>query len=123
MDDSTNVVGAAHRIVRFFSHESCGQCTPCREGTTWLERILSRILDGYGRPEDIGLLLDVSDNISPGLTWPPAMTTICPLGPSATAPVVSLMRYFRDEVEAMIPAPAVVPVGAASDGSGEVVGG
>jgi NADH-quinone oxidoreductase subunit F len=123
MDDSTNVVGAAHRIVRFFSHESCGQCTPCREGTTWLERILSRILEGYGRPEDIGLLLDVSDNISPGLTWPPAMTTICPLGPSATAPVVSIMRYFRDEVEAMIPAPAAVPVGAESDGSGEVVGG
>ena len=104
MDDSTNVVGAAHRLVRFFSHESCGQCTPCREGTTWLERILDRILHGYGRPEDIGLLLDVSDNISPGLSWPPAMTTICPLGPSATAPVVSIMRYFRDEVEAMIPA-------------------
>jgi NADH-quinone oxidoreductase subunit F len=85
--------------------------------------ILSRILDGYGRPEDIGLLLDVSDNISPGLAWPPAMTTICPLGPSATAPVVSLMRYFRDEVEAMIPGPAAVPVGAESGGSGEVVGG
>jgi NADH-quinone oxidoreductase subunit F len=112
MDDSTNVVGAAHRIVRFFSHESCGQCTPCREGTTWLERILSRILDGNGRPEDIGLLLDVSDNISPGLAWPPAMTTICPLGPSATAPVVSIMRYFRDEVEAMIPGAAAAPVGA-----------
>jgi len=104
MNDSTNVVGAAHRLVRFFSHESCGQCTPCREGTTWLERILARILEGHGRPEDIGLLLDVCDNISPGLRWPPAMTTICPLGPSATAPVVSMMRYFRDEVEAMIPA-------------------
>ena len=123
MDETTNVVGAAHRIVRFFSHESCGQCTPCREGTTWLERILSRILDGYGRPEDLGLLLDVSDNISPGLAWPPAMTTICPLGPSATAPVVSIMRYFRDEVEAMIPAPATVPAGAESDGNGEVAGG
>jgi NADH-quinone oxidoreductase subunit F len=123
MDETTNVVGAAHRIVRFFSHESCGQCTPCREGTTWLERILSRILDGYGRPEDIGLLLDVSDNISPGLAWPPAMTTICPLGPSATAPVVSIMRYFRDEVEAMIPAVAGVAAGAEGDGSGEVVGG
>jgi NADH-quinone oxidoreductase subunit F len=96
------MVGAAHRLVRFFSHESCGQCTPCREGTTWLERILQRILDGYGRSEDIGLLLDISDNISPGLTWPPAMTTICPLGPSVTAPVVSLMKYFQDEVEAMI---------------------
>jgi NADH-quinone oxidoreductase subunit F len=102
MDETTNVVAAAHRLDRFFAHESCGQCTPCREGTTWLARILERILAGYGRPSDIDLLLDISDNISPGLRWPPAMTTICPLGPSATAPVVSLMRYFRSDVEAMI---------------------
>ena len=102
MDETTNVVAAAHRIVRFFAHESCGQCTPCREGTTWLERILDRILIGQGSPEDLDLLLDVSDNISPGLAWPPAMTTICPLGPSATAPIVSIMRHFRDEVEAMV---------------------
>ncbi len=102
MDETTNVVAAAHRIVRFFAHESCGQCTPCREGTTWLERILDRILIGHGSPEDLDLLLDVSDNISPGLAWPPAMTTICPLGPSATAPIVSIMRHFRDEVEAMV---------------------
>ena len=102
MDETTNVVAAAHRLDRFFAHESCGQCTPCREGTTWLQRILERILTGYGRPSDIDLLLDISDNISPGLRWPPAMTTICPLGPSATAPVVSLMRYFRSDVEAMI---------------------
>ncbi|MDJ0923535.1 MAG: NADH-quinone oxidoreductase subunit NuoF [Acidimicrobiia bacterium] len=102
MDDSTDMVKAAHRIVRFYSHESCGQCTPCREGTTWLERILYRIVSGQGRHADIELLLDISDGISPGLTWPPLMTTICPLGPSATAPVVSLMQYFRHEVEAMI---------------------
>jgi NADH-quinone oxidoreductase subunit F len=102
MDETTNVVAAALRIVRFFAHESCGQCTPCREGTTWLEKILDRILTGQGRPHDLDLLLDVSDNISPGLAWPPAMTTICPLGPSATAPIVSIMRHFRGEVEAMI---------------------
>lgn len=102
MDDSTNLVAAAHRIVRFYAHESCGQCTPCREGTTWLERIFNRILSGQGRMSDIDLLLDVSDGISPGLAWPPVMTTICPLGPSATAPVTSLMQHFRDEVEAMI---------------------
>ena len=102
MDETTNVVAAALRIVRFFAHESCGQCTPCREGTTWLEKILDRILTGQGRPRDLDLLLDVSDNISPGLAWPPAMTTICPLGPSATAPIVSIMRHFRDEVEGMI---------------------
>lgn len=105
MDETTNVVAAAHSIVRFFAHESCGQCTPCREGTSWLEDVLTRILNGTGRPEDLPLLLDVSDNISPGLAWPPAMTTICPLGPSATAPITSIMKWFRPEVEAMIGTP------------------
>jgi NADH-quinone oxidoreductase subunit F len=103
MDETTNVVGAALSVVRFFAHESCGQCTPCREGTSWLERILERILRGEGRPADMDLLLDVSDNISPGLRWPPAMTTICPLGPSVVSPITSIMRHFRDEVAAMIP--------------------
>ncbi len=110
MDDTTDVVAAAHSIVRFFAHESCGQCTPCREGTSWLQAVLERIMAGGGRPEDIDLLLDVSDNISPGLKWPPAMTTICPLGPSATAPVTSIVKYFRDEVEAMIGATEVAHV-------------
>jgi NADH-quinone oxidoreductase subunit F len=103
MDETTDVVKAALSIVRFFAHESCGQCTPCREGTSWLQDILERIIDGAGRPQDIDLLLDISDNISPGLTWPPAMTTICPLGPSATAPITSIMKYFLDEVRAKIP--------------------
>jgi len=103
MDETTNVVGAALSIVRFFSHESCGQCTPCREGTTWLQQILERILAGQGRQVDLDLLLDVCDNISPGLTWPPAQTTICPLGPSAVSPIKSMLDHFRPEVEAMIP--------------------
>ncbi|MDE1390113.1 NADH-ubiquinone oxidoreductase-F iron-sulfur binding region domain-containing protein, partial [Bacillus licheniformis] len=77
MDETTDMVKAAWRLVRFFSRESCGKCTPCREGTTWLERILKRIIDGHGRPDDLDLLLDVSDNISPGLAWPPKQTTIC----------------------------------------------
>src|SRR5882757_4616410 len=67
MDDTTDAVRACQRVVRFFAKESCGKCTPCREGTSWLEKVLRRILDGYGRPEDIGLLLDVCDNISPGI--------------------------------------------------------
>jgi NADH-quinone oxidoreductase subunit F len=104
MDETTNVVEAAHSIVSFFAHESCGQCTPCREGTSWLEMVLARILRGEGRPVDLDLLLDVSDNIVPGLGWPPKMTTICPLGPSAVSPVTSILRHFRAEVEAMIPA-------------------
>lgn len=102
MDDTTCVVRAAERVVRFFSHESCGQCTPCREGTTWLELILRRIENGQGREIDIDMLLDVSDNISVGLAWPPKMTTICPLGPSAVSPIISITKYFKDEIMAHI---------------------
>jgi NADH-quinone oxidoreductase subunit F len=102
MDETTDAVKAALRLVRFYARESCGKCTPCREGTTWLERILQRILDGHGRPSDLELLMDVCDNISPGLVWPPKQTTICPLGPSATAPIASAMDRFRDEFEARI---------------------
>lgn len=102
MDDSTCVVQAAERVVRFFSHESCGQCTPCREGTTWLEMILRRVETGQGRVADFDMLLDVSDNISVGLAWPPKMTTICPLGPSAVSPILSIAKYFKDEVMAHI---------------------
>ena len=103
MDEDTNLVLAAKSIVSFFAHESCGQCTPCREGTTWLEMILERIASGRGRTSDIDLLLDVCDNISPGLAWPPQMTTICPLGPSAVSPITSLMGSFREEVESLLP--------------------
>ncbi len=102
MDETTDAVKACLRIVRFFARESCGKCTPCREGTTWLENILQRIQDGYGRPSDLELLLDVSDNISPGIAWPPKQTTICPLGPSAVSPIASALQRFRPEFEARI---------------------
>ncbi|MEO8696496.1 MAG: NADH-quinone oxidoreductase subunit NuoF [Acidimicrobiales bacterium] len=110
MDDTTDIPKAALRIVRFFSRESCGKCTPCREGTTWLERILDRIVDGHGRPSDLDLLLDVCDNISPGLAWPPRQTTICPLGPSAVSPIVSTINRFRSEYEAKITMRSSIPV-------------
>jgi NADH-quinone oxidoreductase subunit F len=102
MDETTDAVKACLRVVRFFARESCGKCTPCREGTTWLENILQRIQDGYGRPTDLDLLLDVSDNISPGIAWPPKQTTICPLGPSAVSPIASALQRFRPEFEARI---------------------
>jgi NADH-quinone oxidoreductase subunit F len=102
MDETTDVVRACLSLVRFFAHESCGKCTPCREGTTWLERILTRIISGQGRPTDLDLLLDVSDNISPGIAWPPKQTTICPLGPSAVSPISSALTRFRGEFEALI---------------------
>lgn len=102
MDETTDAVKAAWRLVRFFARESCGKCTPCREGTSWLEKIYQRILSGYGRPDDIELLLDVTDNITPGLAWPPRQTTICLLGPSAASPILSSVRRFRHEYEAYI---------------------
>jgi NADH-quinone oxidoreductase subunit F len=99
MDQTTDMVAACWRIVRFFARESCGKCTPCREGTTWLERVLKRMLDGHGRAEDIDLLFEVSESISPGIAWPPRQTTICPLGPSAVSPIASAVRRFRHEFE------------------------
>ena len=102
MDEDTCMVKAAERVIRFFAHESCGQCTPCREGTTWLEMILRRIEEGQGRAVDLDLLVDVSDGISIGLAWPPKMTTICPLGPSAVSPIIALRDYFRDEVDSHV---------------------
>ena len=102
MDETTDMVRAAWRIVRFFAKESCGKCTPCREGTSWLEKIYQRILTGRGRPDDIDLLLDVTDNITPGLAWPPRQTTICLLGPSAASPIISSIERFRDEYQAYI---------------------
>jgi NADH-quinone oxidoreductase subunit F len=105
-DDTTNPALVAWRLAKFFAHESCGKCTPCREGTGWIEKILYRISHGEGRPQDLDLLLDVGDNICPGLNAPFSQTTICPLGPSSVSPVVSLQKYFRDEVIAMCGATA-----------------
>jgi len=90
-------VRAAWRITKFFQRESCGQCTPCREGAGWLERILHRLEFGGGRHEDVDLLLDVCDNISPGLAWPPQQTTICVLGPSIPSSINSAISMFKDE--------------------------
>jgi NADH-quinone oxidoreductase subunit F len=124
MDETTDAVKAALRLVRFYARESCGKCTPCREGTTWEERVLQRILDGEGRPSDIDMLLDIADNISPGpypvaadpsqgldaVPFPPKQTTICPLGPSSVAPITSTIRRFRHEYEAKITRRDVIPV-------------
>ncbi|MCS5672371.1 MAG: NADH-quinone oxidoreductase subunit NuoF [Acidimicrobiales bacterium] len=135
MDDSTDAVKACHRLVRFFARESCGKCSPCREGTGWEEKILQRILDGHGRLSDIDLLLDVGDNISPGpypvaahdaeglaaVPFPPQQTTICPLGPSSVAPIVSTIRRFRHEFEARITRGDGIPVAAAPANVGGAV--
>ena len=92
MDETTCMVTALRTIARFYHHESCGQCSPCREGTGWLENILARIDDGSGRPEDLELL----DKVSSGMLG----TTICVLSDAAAMPVRSFISKFRDEFEA-----------------------
>ena len=94
MDETTCMVRALRRISRFYYAESCGQCTPCREGTGWLHRMLSRILDGQGRHEDLKLLKDVADHIEGH--------TICALGDAAAWPVQSFLKQFMPEFEYMV---------------------
>ena len=88
-DDTTCVVGAVLRWTEFYQHESCGKCTPCREGTFWLVRILDRLEHGDGTAEDVEKLLDICDNING--------RAFCALGDSATPPITSAVRYFTDE--------------------------
>jgi NADH-quinone oxidoreductase subunit F len=108
-DETTDPVLVAWRLAKFFAHESCGKCTPCREGTGWIEKVLYRMAHGLGGPSDLAMLLDVGDNISPGLNAPFSQTTICPLGPSAVSAVVSLDKFFRAEIMARL-SPTEVPV-------------
>ena len=91
MDETTCMVRALERLSYFYHEESCGQCTPCREGTGWLYRVVHRIETGKGRPEDLALLENVSDNI--------AGRTICALGDAAALPVKSFLKHFRGEFE------------------------
>lgn len=91
MDETTCMVKALKRLSYFFFEESCGQCTPCREGTGWLYRVVKRIVDGQGKMEDLALLADVSNNISGH--------TICALGEAAATPVLSFIKHFRPEFE------------------------
>jgi NADH-quinone oxidoreductase subunit F len=101
-DDTTSPALVAWRLAKFFAHESCGKCTPCREGAGWIEKVLYRISHGQGRPGDLDLLFSVGNSISPGVVNAPfTQTTICPLGPSVVSCVASLHRYFRDEITAM----------------------
>jgi NADH-quinone oxidoreductase subunit F len=97
-DEDVNPALVAWRLLKFFAHESCGKCTPCREGSMWLERVLFRISHGLGRPQDLDLMLSFGATIVPGLNAPFAQTTICAMGPSTMSAVVSLDRFFREEI-------------------------
>jgi NADH-quinone oxidoreductase subunit F len=96
MDKSTDVVRAIGRIAYFYKHESCGQCTPCREGTGWMWRVLTRMADGRAERREVDMLLDVSYQIEGH--------TICALGDAAAWPVQGLIRHFRGEIERRIDA-------------------
>lgn len=94
MDETTCMVKVLERISRFYFSESCGQCTPCREGTGWMYRVISRIRKGEGRLEDLAMLEDVAGKI--------AGRTICALGDAAAMPVQSFLKHYRHEFEYMI---------------------
>ncbi len=94
MDKSTDIIRAIARISYFYKHESCGQCTPCREGTGWMWRVMERLATGDAEPHEIDTLLDVTTQVEGH--------TICALGDAAAWPIQGLIRHFRPEIEARI---------------------
>ena len=124
MDHTTDIPTAALTLTRFYAAESCGQCTPCREGGTWLERVLQRVGDRRGTHADLAQMMEIGESICPGAfphaaserlglaatPFPYKMTTICFVGPSAYAPVHSALTLFRDEFEAKIVERRHIPV-------------
>ncbi len=94
MDEDTDMVKAALRIMKFYAHESCGWCIPCREGTTWLKKMLQRFVDGRGQSTDINLIGELAKNM--------LGRTFCPLGDAAALPTISIVEKFREEFEAKL---------------------
>jgi NADH-quinone oxidoreductase subunit F len=94
IDDATDIAKVAWRIMQFYHHESCGQCTPCREGTGWLHRITARLAKGEGRPGDV----ELCESIAVGI----AGNTICPLGEAAAWPMLAFTTKFRDELQSKV---------------------
>ena len=97
LDETASIVKNLWNFTRFYHHESCGQCSPCREGTGWMEKILHRILSGHGKQTDVDLLWDIQSKIEG--------KTICPLGEAAAWPVASAIRHFRAEFEEYVKNP------------------
>jgi NADH-quinone oxidoreductase subunit F len=94
MDEDTDIPHMLRRLLHFYHHESCGQCTPCREGCGWLEKVLTRIDEGQGIPEDLDLLIDIANNIEGN--------TVCALGDAAAWPTRYTVQRFREEFEAKV---------------------
>jgi NADH-quinone oxidoreductase subunit F len=95
MDETVDMVWVLENLLTFYAHESCGQCTPCREGSDWALDVVRRIRRGYGRPEDLETLLRIARFSSQGMT-------ICPLGDAFCEPIRSYLNHFRNEFEVAI---------------------
>lgn len=116
MDETTRIPEAALTLVKFYADESCGKCVPCREGGTWLLRLVQRVVDGYGTDADLATIFEAGQTICPGdmphasserigleaTPWPYKMTTICFLGPSIYVPIHSAITLFPEEFEALV---------------------
>jgi NADH-quinone oxidoreductase subunit F len=105
-DDSVNIVPAVLRFTEFYAHESCGKCTPCREGTYWMVQVLERFVHGQGTVEDFDTMLDTCDNIFG--------RSFCALGDGATSPIVSSIKYFKDDYVALLSGTERAKLGVAS---------
>jgi NADH-quinone oxidoreductase subunit F len=117
LDETDCMVEAARRLTEFYAHESCGKCTPCREGTWWAQRVLARIEQGYGREADLPLMADMGKNI--------LFKAFCALADGAVSPIQSSLKYFMDEYEAHVregrcPVTGVGPGRALEDAAGEL---
>jgi NADH-quinone oxidoreductase subunit F len=89
MDDTVNMVEACRNLMRFYKHESCGQCTPCREGTGWLVDVLDNLCSGRGKPDDVDLLVNISNNMMGN--------TICAFADGTAMPMLGMVQKFREE--------------------------
>jgi NADH-quinone oxidoreductase subunit F len=95
IDEETSILDVLKRVTKFYSHESCGQCTPCRIGNSWINKIVKRMADGNGKRGDLDKIIQLANNM--------LGKTLCPLGDAAAMPVLSIIQKFRDELESYIP--------------------
>jgi NADH-quinone oxidoreductase subunit F len=91
MDETVDMVWVASKVTKFFEHESCGKCTPCREGTFWLDKVIERILAGQGKPADVELIDNIAKNM--------AGVTLCALGDFAANPIIYTIKNFPDDFQ------------------------
>lgn len=114
MDETVDITWVASKVTKFFKHESCGKCTPCREGTYWLDKVLDRIMSGEGRPEDVKLI----DNVAKNMTG----VTLCAFGDFAANPVIYTIKNFPDDFNARVQPKAVEEQASTKDKAGRTGG-